>query len=203
MARTRRSFQAARYVSISCMRHKYATRGVVLSRTPHGEANLLVSILTPELGLVRARAQSARKLGAKLAPALATFAESDFLLVKGSEGWRVAGAQLARNRFTEMGRAARLRAARVTGLLLRLVAGEAADQEVHAALLGFFDALAALPESVHDAAECVAALRLLATLGFIAGSIPEAYEPTILAEVAGDRRAHVLRINQGIAASGL
>ncbi|KKW40597.1 MAG: repair protein RecO protein [Parcubacteria group bacterium GW2011_GWB1_55_9] len=56
------------------MRHKYETRGIVLSRTPLGEANALITLLTPDLGFVHARAQGLRRPGAKLAAALATFA---------------------------------------------------------------------------------------------------------------------------------
>jgi len=51
------------------MRHKYETRGIVLSRSPLGEANAFVTLLTPELGLVRARAQGVRRSGAKLSAA--------------------------------------------------------------------------------------------------------------------------------------
>ena len=76
------------------MRHKYETRGIVLSRSPVGEASSFVTLLTSELGLVRALAQSVRRPGAKLAPALATLAESSVVLVRGKEGWRLAGAVL-------------------------------------------------------------------------------------------------------------
>mgnify|MGYP001567250827 CR=1 FL=1 len=76
------------------MRYKYETRGIVLSRAPSGEANAFITLITPELGLVRARAQGVRKPGAKLAAALATFAESSLVLVRGKEDWRIAGAVL-------------------------------------------------------------------------------------------------------------
>src|SRR3989338_714111 len=76
------------------MRHKYETRGIVLSRSPVGEAIPFVTLLTPELGLVRALAQSIRKPNAKLASALTTFAESSVVLVRGRDGWRLSGAVL-------------------------------------------------------------------------------------------------------------
>ncbi|MDE1919605.1 MAG: recombination protein O N-terminal domain-containing protein, partial [Patescibacteria group bacterium] len=87
------------------MRHKYETRGIVLSRAPAGETNALVTLLTPGLGIVRARAQGLRRSGAKLAAALATFAESEVVLVRGREGWRVTGAVLEENWFMKMGHA--------------------------------------------------------------------------------------------------
>ena len=48
---------------------------MVLSRAPKGEANASIVLLTQDIGLVRARAQGVRRSGAKLAAALATFAE--------------------------------------------------------------------------------------------------------------------------------
>lgn len=189
------------------MRHKYETRGIVLSRAPLGEKNAFIVLLTPELGLLRARAQGARASGAKLAPALATFAESSFVLVRGREGWRLAGAVLHENWFKRLARAeARRRAARLSGLLLRLVAGEAHNSELFPIMKGFFGALAGLPANAHEAAEVLAALRILATLGLDAGEIPgkaSAFAPVLLAVIAKNRRKYVARINRGITASGL
>ena len=189
------------------MRHKYETRGVVLARSPLGEANTLVTLLTPELGLVRARAQGLRRPGAKLAAALATFAESSLVLVRGKEGWRLAGAVLEENWFARM-RSARARetAARVSGLLLRLVGGEERDPNLFLTIRGFFGALAALPEDAYESAEVLAALRLLAALGLDAGEIPgEASEFSIstLTKIRDARLEYIARINRGISASGL
>jgi len=188
------------------MRYKYETRGIVLSRMPSGEANAFITLITPELGLVRARAQGVRRSGAKLAAALATFAESELVLVRGKEDWRIAGAVLEESWFTLMERAARPVAARVSGLLLRLVAGEAHEPELFPLIAGFFSALSTLPEDAHEAAETLAVLRMLSALGFDAGEIPgalSAFTPVALAEVGATRANYVARINRGIAASGL
>lgn len=186
------------------MRHKYTTKGIVLSRTAHGEANLSLALLTEDLGLVRARAQGARKQGAKLAAALTTFAESEFLLVKGTEGWRVASASLLENRFLPMSPIARARAARVIGLLLRLAPSESADMRFRDTVLDFFGAIStAGEEKIQDAAECLAALKLMAALGLDAGEVPAGFDTPTLAEVAAGRRSYVERINRGLSASGL
>ena len=189
------------------MRHKYETRGIVLSRSPLGEANVFVTLLTPDLGLVRARAQGLRRPGAKLAAALATFVESDAVLVRGKESWRLAGAVLQENWFIRLRHhIPRMRAARVSGLLLRLVAGEAHDPTLFPIVRGFFDALAALPEDAHEAAEVLAALRVLAALGFDAGEIPSGaspFAPELLVEITKNRTSYITRINHGIDASGL
>lgn len=189
------------------MRHKYETRGVVLSRTPLGESNAFITLLTPELGLVRTRAQGLRKPGAKLAAALATFAESELVLVRGREGWRLTGAVLEENWFKQLKHAAqRRRAARVSGLLLRLVVGETHDPALFQIMLGFFGALSVLPEDTHEAAEILAGLRILAVLGFDVGGISgeaSVFAPPLLASIAEGRTQYIARINHGITASGL
>ncbi len=189
------------------MRHKYETHGIVLARSPFGEANIFTTLLTPDLGLVRARAQGLRQSGAKLAPALVTLAESEVVLVRGREGWRLAGAILEENWFVRLQYASsRVRAARVCHLLLRLVAGETHDPALFPLIKELFHALVVLPEDMHEAAEMLAALRLLAALGLDAGEIPSgapASSPEMLALVAKDRMKYVTRINHGISASGL
>ncbi len=189
------------------MRHKYETRGIVLSRTPLGEANMLLTLLTPELGLVRVRAQGLRRSEAKLAAALVTFAESDLVLVRGKEGWRLAGAVLEENWFKRLEHAEpRRRAGRICGLLLRLVAGEVHDSLLFPILGGLFKALSELPEDTHEAAEVLAALRIIAALGLDGGDSPgraPLFTPSLLKEASLNRASYIARINHGIAASGL
>ncbi len=187
------------------MRHNYTTHALVLARTPLGEANGFITILTDELGLLRARAQGIRKPGAKLASALATYAESIMTLVRGREGWRITGATLEMPWFTRIGtRAARTRAARITGLVLRLVAGESAESAVFPILTTFFNALAILPEESHEAVEVLTALAILSALGLDAGvSVPRTFDPAALGDFAAHRRDYIARINRGIEASGL
>lgn len=189
------------------MRHKYETRALVLARSHTGEATTFVTLLTPELGLVYARAQSLRKPGAKLAASLATLVESEVVLVRGKEGWRVAGAVLEENWFTKLSSLdARIRAGRASALLLRLVAGEERDSDIFFILKGFLGALATLPGELHEAAEVLTVLRSLATLGLDAGEIPGEvadFTPELLEDVRKDRAGYIARINTGIAASGL
>lgn len=188
------------------MRPRYGTETIVLGRTPLSEASALLYLLTPEFGLVKARAQGVRKPGAKLAAALQTLSESDTILVRGKDGWRLSGATLVRNRFVELSPEARLRAGRVARLVLRLVHGETTDPNFFHAFRAFLDALARISDADAEAAECLAALHLLRSLGLDAGGLTEGEEPfaeALLKEVERDRRSYILRVNRGIAASGL
>jgi DNA repair protein RecO len=185
------------------MRHKYATNGIVLHRTPIKEAGMLVTALTPDLGLVRARAEGVRRSGAKLAHALQTLCESELMLVRGKDGWRLTGAVLSENRFAGLTQEARARIARVAGLVLRLVHGEAHDDALYREFTAFIDAVPLLAPSEAEAAESLVVLRLLHQLGFDAGEKPpEGYGTLALAYVPERHVELIARINRGIAASG-
>ncbi|MDB5264899.1 MAG: repair protein RecO, repair protein RecO [Parcubacteria group bacterium] len=187
------------------MRHNYATRALVLGRASVREAGVLVFLLTPDLGLVRARAEGLRKPGSKLAHALQTFSESDVILLRGKDGWRLSGAVLVENHFASLAPEVRLRAGRIAGLLLRLVHGEQTDPILFDIVRGLLIALPSLSPEEQDAAECIAALRVLNVLGLDAGPVlaGEGYKPEALALSPEERRDIVGRINRGIVASGL
>jgi len=186
------------------MRHKYSTQAIVLARSPLAEAGVLVTILTPELGLIRARAEGLRRSGAKLAHALQTLDESEVMLVRGKDGWRLTGAVLAHSRFALLESASRARTARIASLLLKLVRGEAADPVLYGIFVGFIEALPELTEEQQDAAECLAALRVLAVLGLDSGEVPGlTFDEATLATAHESRHDLVSRINRGIAASGM
>lgn len=189
------------------MRQTYPTEGIVLGRTPVAEESVLVTLITKELGLIRARAQGLRKPGAKLASALQTFAESSVTTVAGRDGWRVSGAVLRTNWFQTLPKDARERASRVAALVLRLVPGEEADPELYRAFALFLEALAVMPPESREALECLAVLRILAALGLDSGDLPGTadapYGVEALRQVYARRAAYVARANKGIAASGL
>lgn len=188
------------------MRHNYVTEGVVLSRTPLGEESALLVVLTPQLGLIRARAQGVRKQGAKLAPALTTLTESDLVLVKGREGWRISGAVLRTSWAQVLTALPRARAARLSGLVLRLVAGEARETELYHIVSDFLVGLRDMPVELHEAVELLSTLRVLRALGLDAGEMPSPLSPLgegVLRDVADRHLVYLARVTHGIAASGL
>lgn len=188
------------------MRHKYTTRALSLGRLPHGEANLLVTLLTEDFGLIRARSQGARKHGAKMAAGIQTLSVSDVTLLRGKEGWRMAGAVLEENWSRRLSPGARERAAKILFLTDRLVRGEESDPALFAMLSSFMTALASLPDEDHESAEMLAALRILQFLGHDAGDTYGArddYSEYALGLASENRTALLARINHGISASGL
>ncbi|XHU95453.1 MAG: DNA repair protein RecO [cyanobacterium endosymbiont of Rhopalodia gibba] len=61
----------------------YKTTGIILKRTPFGEADYLVKILSPEFGLIQAVVPEARKYTSKLGGRSQLFVTNDLLIVKG------------------------------------------------------------------------------------------------------------------------
>ncbi len=188
------------------MRHKYSARALVLSRTLIGEASVSVSLLTEDFGIIRARSQGARKPGAKMAPALQTLSLADITLIRGKDGWRTAGAILEENWARTLTSQARARAVRVTEFAQRLVHGEHADPDLFSILVAFVCVLGTLTEAEQEAAEMIAAVRVLHILGLDAGGTfgaPDEYSTSRLQEATDARTELITRINHGIASSGL
>ncbi|MBU1292574.1 recombination protein O N-terminal domain-containing protein [Patescibacteria group bacterium] len=181
------------------MRHKYVTEAIVLQRTPLAEAATLVTLLTEEFGLVRARAEGLRKPGAKLSSALQTLSHSEVTLMRGKHGWRLSGALLTKNWFQTLSPESRERAGRVGTLILRLVQGEG-QGSLYDLYDEFLGKLQDSTEEEGDTAECIYALRILSELGLDTGDIPETDQKALSAQA---RRDVVMRINRGITASGL
>ena len=186
------------------MRHKYTTEALVLARHPLKEAGMLTALLTKEFGLIHARTEGVRRSGAKLAHALQTLRMSEVHLVRGKEGWRVTGAHLQEDCFADLPQPARRGAARVSGLLQRLLGKDIEDTRAYETYFTYIEALRGLEESTYDHAETLVALRLLHSLGVDAGELPpEGYDAVALAYALESKSALVERINRGILASGL
>ncbi len=190
------------------MRHKYFVSGLVLARFPFSEDSASLVLLTDELGLLRARARAIRKPSAKLASSLQTLTESRISLVHGKLGWQLFGAQCVRQWAPKLSFVARARAARVSELLIRLAPGELKQVSLYNTFVGFFKALDEFPEELHESIEQLAALRTVHALGLDDGILPakegEAiYYSEVLHALGEDSGEYVMRINRGIAASGL
>lgn len=114
--------------------HIYTTKGLVLSAKPLREADRVYSILTRELGLVRATATGVRKEGSKLRGALEPFSLTSVSLVRGKEYWRLTAAELIRRLPAEAA------LARPLALIERLVPGEEAHPELFDAVINELEA---------------------------------------------------------------
>lgn len=149
----------------------YHTPGLVLSSRGVGEANSLFTIFTRELGMIEASAQAVREVKSKLRFSLRDFSLSELSLVRGKQGWKITSAVLDSN-FSDVfgaGAFSLLVAARVSGLLQRLVAGEEKNEHLFdmvSVALHFFSAEALSEEELANA-ECILVLAILHELGYL------------------------------------
>src|ERR1035437_3304544 len=75
----------------------HTTPALVLSSQPYREADRLYSLLTRELGLIRASAQGVRKEHSKLRGSLEPISLSTVSFVKGKEFWRITSSKVDEN----------------------------------------------------------------------------------------------------------
>lgn len=183
----------------------------MLGKRGVGEANTLVVILTEKLGLVRARAQSARLQKSKLRYGLEPLTRARFSLVRGKHEWRLVGAEALSREYVAPSSTRRQRSGKVARLLLRLINGEEPVPDVYKTVAEGLAYLArAEQEQDAEAVECVLVLRILAGLGYLPQT-PEVkkfvetdfFSLELAAEAARSRALLIRAINESLESTGL
>ncbi|MGH7141582.1 MAG: recombination protein O N-terminal domain-containing protein [Minisyncoccia bacterium] len=193
------------------MAHKIViTDGIVLGKRGVGEAHTSASLLTREVGLVYARATSARRIESKLRYGLEPLTRGRYSLVCGRSEWKVVGVEGTHRDILKANAEARAAAGRAGRLLLRLVAGEESSPELFDAAAEGFALLAAARERIEiENIECMLVLRLLWRLGYVANVAPVeqflagALTSRLVHEASPLRPALIRAINESLAATGL
>jgi DNA repair protein RecO len=148
----------------------YTTKAIVLAAADRGEANRTVTLLTADLGLIRATVQSVREVKSKHRYGLQLFSYSDVSLVLGKGGWRVTGVMPIESYGLELSQVQQLYAVyvRAASLVKRLVAGEESNpllfREMHDALR--FLVVETIDEEELQFFETLLILRVLNHLGY-------------------------------------
>ena len=137
--------------------HIYNTKGLVLSERPRREADRVYTILTRDLGLVRATALSVRNESSKLRGALEPVTLSLVSLVRGKEYWRTTSAESLRKISPSP------TIMRPLALLEKLVQGEAPHPELFDAIVEKLDA----HEHVTEQFEIKLVSQILFHLGYL------------------------------------
>ena len=162
--------------------HIYTTRGIVLSERPVLEADRIYTIMTRNLGLVRAAALGVRKEASKLRGALEPLVLSKISLVRGKEYWRATSAEVIRSIFPAP------TVARPLVLLEQLVRGEAPHPELFDAVEDAFFSTKLYDEMFE--------IHLVSQILFHLGYLKEA-------DLTLGKKSLVKAINEGIQASHL
>jgi DNA repair protein RecO len=191
------------------MHEKHITEGLVLGKRAIGEANTFVFILTEELGLVRAKAISARREGSKLRYGLEPLSLGRYSFVRGKQEWRLTGVDALSRELCTTTPAQRRRLGQVSRLLLRLVLGAERSRELYQAVREGFVTLSRIEKDA-DSVECVLVLRILAHLGYLP-ELPalapfvesNTFTPELAAEAQASRKLLIKLINDSLQATGL
>jgi DNA repair protein RecO len=197
--------------------HIYTTDGIILKRTPFGEANVLLHILTEDLGLIIASAQSARVLYSKLRSALQEYTYVSVSCVKGKNGWKVTNVIPKENFFFDSPQYVQKIVSQIATILVRMMPGEESHREVFSVVQSGFSYLknhcnlTGCPEDGISNFECLIMLRILYLLGYISNEkqtekflvrILE-WDESLLSEVSPAKSVLIEKINRGLKESQL
>lgn len=192
------------------MHNIVAIEAIVLGKRGVGEANTLVSLLSDDLGLVRASARSARLAKSKLRYGLEPLTSGRFSLVRGVFEWKLVGVQDL-SRVHVAGSPLRRRAiGRVARLLMRLIHGEESVPELYTTVSQGLQYLAKSSDEEAEHIECVLVLRILSHLGYLPQTVEmrpfleqDFFSMELAAEAARSRALLIRTINESLGATGL
>ncbi len=147
--------------------HIYTTDGIILKRTPFGEANILVHILTRDLGLIMASARSARLYVSKLRPALQEYAYVSVSCIKGKGGWKITNVVSRGSFYFDYPRHTHKVMSQITFVLMQMIQGETPQKEVFEIIKIGFEFLKDVKEENIANFETLVVLRILNELGYV------------------------------------
>jgi DNA repair protein RecO len=191
--------------------HIYTTNGIILKRTPFGEANLLLHILTEDLGLIMASAQSARLSVSKLRSALQEYTLVSVSCIKGKNGWKTTNVLEKDNFYFTYPEYTHRTLAQVVSVLMQMMPGEDPQSTIFNTVKTGFRFLKSIQKENISNMECLLVLRILYHLGYVfADPMTERYvsnttewSEELLGEVAKQKIETVAVINKAIKASQL
>jgi recombinational DNA repair protein (RecF pathway) len=147
------------------MYQKYQTEALVLRSYERGEADRVYALYTREFGLVWGRASAVRRESSRMRYALQNYAHAKISLVRGTSGWRVAGASAMSDASLTADAGSAF--ARVAQLVDRLVAGEGMNEYLFQALVDARSALIGASREMHSSIELLCVARILYSLGYL------------------------------------
>lgn len=147
------------------MYEKYTTDAVVLAQYDLREHDRTFALYTRDFGLVHARASGVRKMESRMRSAITLFSPASVSLVRGTRGWRLAGARAST--YEALSIEGVHAYARIAQLLMRLVRGEERNGYLFEVLCGARSACAAPNALSVAAAELLCVARMLYALGYL------------------------------------
>jgi len=174
---------------------------IVLAVTPSGEANNVYTLLTRELGIVRAKAQSVRKLASKLRFGLQYLSYGTVDLIRAKDTWRIVGVAGESTLLPADIRHKPLH--RMVSLLQRIVPADERNSDLYDALVSASDLFAQHQDTHHHTAiELLSVARILSLCGYWDDELPIHNTAMVtvdeLSNVLGKQKAYLTAINTAL-----
>lgn len=191
--------------------HIYTTEAIILKRTSFGEANILLHVLTEDLGLIQASARSARLSVSKLRPALQEYSLVSISCVKGKGGWKVTNVAGKGSLYYDLPKSSHVVLARAAQVLMKMITGESPHPEIFRIVKEAFESIKNIPDEDLQDFETLLVFRILFELGYVAKDAgvaefldePQPWD-TVLLQKANSERVHLVSlINKALKESHL
>jgi len=147
--------------------HIYTTSGIILKRTPFGEANILLHILTEDLGLIMASARSARLFVSKLRPALQEYTLASVSCIKGKGGWKITNVVYLDSFYFDYPLHTHKVMSQIVNVLMKMIQGETPHKEIFEIVKNGLVFLKNVREEMVSDFETLIVLRILSQLGYV------------------------------------
>ena len=191
--------------------HIYTSDGIILKRTPFGEANILLHILTRDMGLIMASARSARLSVSKLRSALQEYTHVSVSCIKGKNGWKVTNVIEKGSFYFEYPEHTHVVMSQIATVLMQMIPGEAPQREVFETVKTGFDFLKSVSQENIPNFETLTVLRILFLLGYVVkDSITEIFlkscsewNPDLLQKISDQKKQLIMLINKALQESHL
>lgn len=161
------------------MYQKYQTDAFVVRSYEQGEADRVFALFTREFGFLWARATAVRRENSRMRYALQSGALAHVSVIRGSKGWRLAGARALTSLGTHDGAVRTF--ARIMLLLERLAGGQEPNAYLFQTLMHANTALMQEDAKMLPVIELTAVARMLYALGYLS---QEAFGTALFAETA-------------------
>lgn len=193
--------------------HIYTTKGIVLANRAVREADRIYTILTQDLGLIRAIASGVRKEKSKLRGSIEPFSLCSISLVRGREYWRLTNVVSIENLVSQFKNRPEilLSFAKNFSLVEKLVPGEDKNPPLFNDIEDIINFVIKSNFETDEAEsiEVLLAVRILFNLGYISKKdVPQEIledlpSQELLSVITKNKKTIIRAINEGIEASHL
>lgn len=154
---------------------------IVLALTPSDEANVVYTLLTRDLGVIRAKAQSIRKITSKLRYGLQYLSYGTVDIIRAKDYYRIVGVEPVGTLVPADIYHKPLH--RITALVPRLLPQDEVIDGLYESVYGAYELLQKYTQTPYESiVEIITVARILALGGYWNESLPTYLESTLLAQ---------------------